>query len=158
MRCGLTRKALFFVPLLAFSLAILALVATLPVSRLAVFSLIYGLPDDEGIGKLVEFVQQNFRFPKRSVISPEQWPAFGVPGTRSLLETHQQLYVYYITRSEDQDELVALVSDYLRTHPHLTTDICFFEGENWITWSNPQNGARGGERGPEKLLRRVILH
>lgn len=56
----------------------------------------------------------------------------------------QDSIVRSLERSREQSKTRQLVAD-------------FYEKENWKTWSDPTTGRRGGERGPETPIRKVVI-
>jgi hypothetical protein len=56
----------------------------------------------------------------------------------------QDSIVRSLERSREQSKTRRLVAD-------------FDEKENWRTWSDPTTGSRGGERGPETPIRKVVI-
>jgi len=55
----------------------------------------------------------------------------------------QDSIVRSLQRSREQSKTRQLVAD-------------FYDKENWKTWSDPTTGRRGGERGPETPIRKVV--
>ncbi len=72
------------------------------------------------------------------------------------LSAYNDLSVYGVTKTADQNRLIKSLADYreqVHTSPIL---VSFYEKENW-TERRSKNGAVWGKRGPERLLRVVTL-
>ena len=65
---------------------------------------------------------------------------------------------YYVTSFDDQNQIIALIADFLAGKPYNQGKIAFYEAENWKTWFSPETGVTGGSRGEERLLREVHLN
>ena len=70
---------------------------------------------------------------------------------------YEDLAIYGVTTDSGQARILHDLASYRRAaHTH-SLHVGFYEKENWTSWRNPKNGAAGGERGAERLLRVVTL-
>ena len=58
----------------------------------------------------------------------------------------------------DQDQVIALVSRFLRGQKLNQARVQFYEAEMWEKWTNLDIGSSGAKRGEENLLREVLLN
>lgn len=129
--------------------------------------LIYGLaflvatmPGDREFyeaGSIVTAVVADHAIPQ-SVSIPGKPAIFCDLGVKlPFLYRYDKILIYGVMTESEQDSIVATVK---RVHRHSNTRtvlVQFFEKENWKTWSNPDTGAHGGERGTEIPIRLVWI-
>jgi hypothetical protein len=74
------------------------------------------------------------------------------------LTSYDVVILYGITNRTEQDAIVLTVEEY-RHESHINSEILlrFIDKESWKTWSDPNTGNKGGERGPETPTREVWI-
>jgi hypothetical protein len=90
----------------------------------------------------------------QSIVVPGH-PAVGCLVQRygMFLSFYNEIAVSGVIDRATQDRILKNLSDYRKaadTHP---IRVLFYERENWTTWRNEKNGASGGQRGPENIIR-----
>src|SRR6266446_1241994 len=75
----------------------------------------------------------------------------------AFLVRYDKVYVYGIADKNSQDSIALTLQLFRRRYHSRKILIQFFENENWKTWSNPDTGAHGGERGPEISTRLIWI-
>jgi hypothetical protein len=68
---------------------------------------------------------------------------------------YDKVHVYGVVDKNSQDSIALTLQSFRRDYHSRKILIEFFENENWKTWSNPDTGAHGGERGPETPIRLI---
>lgn|ERR1700687_1774722 len=74
-----------------------------------------------------------------------------------LLFRYDKVYVYGVVDKNSQDSIALTLQSFHRQYQSRKILIQFFENENWKTWSNPDTGDQGGERGPEIPIRLIWI-
>ena len=106
---------------------------------------------------LEQAAEASGEIPPSAVVPDQPAIACSVEMYGMFLSDYDDLQIYGVTNSAAQDRILHNLSSYrksVHTHP---LHVGFFEKENWIPWANQKNGARGGQRGPENLIRIVTL-
>lgn len=70
---------------------------------------------------------------------------------------YDKVYVYGIADKNSQDSIALTLQSFRRRYHSRKILIQFFENENSKTWTNPDTGAHGGERGPEIPIRLIWI-
>jgi hypothetical protein len=73
------------------------------------------------------------------------------------LTRYDVLNVYGVTASATQGRVLQNLENYRRTSHTKPIRVEFYEKENWTSWHNEKNGASGGRRGPERLIREAVV-
>jgi hypothetical protein len=86
-------------------------------------------------------------------------PAVGCAGERRgmLLWPSTSLVIYGVTDSVAQQRVIENIRDYQERDSLFPVWVMFYEKENWTARRKSATGANGGKRGPEKLLRVVVV-
>jgi hypothetical protein len=74
-----------------------------------------------------------------------------------LLFRYDKVYVYGVVDKNSQDSIALTLQSFHRQYQSRKILIQFFENENWKTWSNPDTGDQGGERGREIPIRSIWI-
>jgi hypothetical protein len=95
---------------------------------------------------------------------PESKSAPGHPGMSCPLEVqmpflirYEKAYIYGVTDGPWQDSIARTLQEFRARYHSRKILVQFFDRENWKTWSNPDTGAHGGERGPEIPIRLIWI-
>lgn len=106
---------------------------------------------------VVNQIESEFPFPP-SVSTPGRPALFCHKGIHGpFFAPDDQVIVYGVIDGTKQDAILAALA---RTKQQLRTRrivVSFYEKENWITWSDPKSGRSGGDRAPEKLIRKTVI-
>ena len=70
---------------------------------------------------------------------------------------YDKVYVYGVVDKNSQDSIALTLQSFHRQYKSRKILIQFFNNENWRTWSNPDTGTHGGERGPETPIRLIWI-
>lgn len=73
------------------------------------------------------------------------------------LTRYDILSVYGVTAPVAQARVLGNLKSFRRASNTKPVRVEFYEKENWTSWHNEKNGASGGKRGPEKLIREVVI-
>jgi hypothetical protein len=128
-------------------------------ARFAAYSIgdfiLYGYPTDKD--RLDAEAARNIilvahHFERNSLSQPTVPPVFVTVGSSRLLTNPTVIHVYEVNDSLQQDQIIAAVRGIITARQSKSMELRFFDHENWNV---DQNVAR---RGPEKLLRRVLVH
>jgi hypothetical protein len=121
--------------------------------------LIYGISDAgqvEECSKIVDMFLQRHDIPKTSKSKKGYPPVFCTPGASGLLINSPPTVIIYEARTQAaQEQYLATVRSVQHEIGSPKIGVEFYEAENWIEWKSDR--ASGGERGPERLLRKEVL-
>jgi hypothetical protein len=94
----------------------------------------------------------------QSIVVPGH-PAVGCSVQRygMFLSFYNQVAVSGVIDQASQDRILKSLSDYSKAADTRPIRVLFYEKENWTTWRNEKNGASGGQRGPENIIRVVTI-
>ncbi len=70
---------------------------------------------------------------------------------------YQIVGIYGINSSGPQQQVTQLLRTVTKNTDAQPVIAVFYKGENWVRWTNPRTGLSGGQRGPEKIVRKVII-
>jgi hypothetical protein len=73
------------------------------------------------------------------------------------LTRYDILSVYGVTAPVAQARVLGNLKSFRRASNTKPVRVEFYEKENWTSWHNEKNGTSGGKRGPEKLIREVVI-
>jgi hypothetical protein len=73
------------------------------------------------------------------------------------LTRYDKVYIYGITDRASQDLITHTLQEFRARYHSKKILVQFFERENWRTWSNPDTGTHGAERGRETPIRFVWI-
>jgi hypothetical protein len=73
------------------------------------------------------------------------------------LTRYDILNIYGVTTSVAQTRVLGNLQNFRRASNTKPLRVEFYEKENWTSWRNEKSGASGGKRGPEKLIREVVI-
>jgi hypothetical protein len=73
------------------------------------------------------------------------------------LTRYDVLNIYGVTTSVAQTRVLGNLKNFRRASNTKPLTVEFYEKENWTSWHNEKSGASGGKRGPEKLIREVVI-
>jgi len=93
-----------------------------------------------------------------AAFDPMRKAVFCLEGNYGLFRTRYQiLEVYGITDRATQDAILQQLDRVRHVENTEAIQVLFYEKENVRLWKNSKNGASGGERGPESLLRIALI-
>jgi len=106
---------------------------------------------------IVNAVEAKHEIPASSS-APGESGIFCDKGVRfPFLTSYDTLFVYGVTDKSAQNSIVKTLVE-MRQESHIRdVFVRFFDSENWKTWSDPNSGRRGGERGPETPIREAWI-
>lgn len=94
-----------------------------------------------------------------SAFHPTQRAVFCNEGNYGLFRTRYQiLQVYGVSERAKQDAILVKLKQVKYAENTEAMQVLFYERENVLFWRNDKNGASGGTRGPESLLRIAVVH
>ncbi len=106
---------------------------------------------------IVKAVEAKHEIPTSSS-APGEPGIFCSKGVRfPFLTSYDTLFVYGVTDKSAQDSIVKTLEDARRESHIRDVFVRFFDRENWKTWSDPDSGRSGGERGPETPIREAWI-
>jgi hypothetical protein len=70
---------------------------------------------------------------------------------------YDKAYIYGVTDKTSQDSIAHTLQEFRAGYHSRKILVQFFATENWKTWSNPDTGTHGGDRGPEIPIRLVWI-
>jgi hypothetical protein len=70
---------------------------------------------------------------------------------------YDKVYIYGVTAKTSQDSIADSLQGFRIRYHNRKILLQFFANENWQTWSNPDTGMHGGERGPETPIRLIWI-
>jgi hypothetical protein len=73
------------------------------------------------------------------------------------LTRYDILVVYGVTTSVAQARILESLRNFRRAPNTKPLRVEFYEKENWTSWHNEKSGASGGKRGPETLIKEVVI-
>lgn len=101
---------------------------------------------------------QKHDIPKTSESAPGRAPVFCTPGSRGyVFTTPPTVIIYGAIDKTRQDQYLKTLNAIRHDVGAKTLRVEFYDQENWIKWKSKQTGSYGGDRGPERLLRRETL-
>ena len=109
--------------------------------------------DIEEANGISKFVSTHYPFTEKSKSQPDKFPVFCSPGHSGLLYSPPHaLWVYTVTKNQQQDALIKLVREYRKQEKLRPIVVKFYREENWTTKNFP-DGSVGGFRGKEEPMR-----
>src|ERR1700690_960906 len=94
-----------------------------------------------------------------SAFDPAHPAAFCLEGNYGLFRTRYQiLQIYGVAERKTQDAILVSLNRVRQAENTESIQVLFYERENVHLWHNDKNGASGGTRGPEILLRTAVVH
>jgi hypothetical protein len=96
----------------------------------------------------------------QSISAPGRAAAFCNSGRFGVFLTRYDVIMLYgiKVKAEQNRVIQALIYSRAQGQRARPIRVYFYEKENWVTWKNESNGASGGSRGPETLLRVAVLN
>jgi hypothetical protein len=93
-----------------------------------------------------------------SAFNPTEPAVFCLEGNYGLFRTRYQiLQVYGVTGRAKQDAILVKLKQVRHIENTEAIQVLFYQRENVVFWRNDKNGASGGTRGPESLLRIAVV-
>jgi hypothetical protein len=120
--------------------------------------LIFGIStagDAGDCGKIIDMFLQRHEIPKTSKSKEGHPPVFCNPGASGLITTPPTVVIYEATNPTTQEQYLATLKSIQQQAAFPNIRVEFYESENWTEWRSDR--ASGGNRGPERLLRKESL-
>ena len=114
--------------------------------------------DVDECSRILDGFLKEHDIPRSSKSAPGRAPVFCNPGARGyIFTTPPTVVIYGAVDRMRQDQYLKTLNTIRRDVGEKTLRVEFFEQENWVEWKSKETGAHGGDRGPERLLRKETL-